>query len=89
MIRCEAMRLAKIAVKAEIRDRGLRLKDYEMKEITALAAITKHRCLARPRSDCSVRILGVLHKNQRPVLQGFLLCRNQVRNDHRICQGQH
>jgi tRNA U34 5-methylaminomethyl-2-thiouridine-forming methyltransferase MnmC len=37
MIRCEAMRLAKIAVKAEIRDRGLRLKDYEMKEITALA----------------------------------------------------
>jgi hypothetical protein len=36
-VRVEARRLAKNAVKTDIRDKGLRLKDYEAKEITILA----------------------------------------------------
>ena len=36
-IKVEALRLARNAVKLDIRDRGERLKDYEMKEITRLA----------------------------------------------------
>jgi hypothetical protein len=36
-VRVEALRLAKNAVKTDIRDKGLRLKDYEAKEITILA----------------------------------------------------
>lgn len=52
-IRCEALRLARIAVKEDIRDKGLRLKDYEAKEITVLAElwlnITKHRSSDRRR----------------------------------------
>jgi hypothetical protein len=37
-VKTEAMRLAKIAIKAAIKDAGERIKDYEAKEITALAA---------------------------------------------------
>jgi hypothetical protein len=36
-IRVEGLRLAKNAVKLDIRDRGLKLKDYEAKQITKLA----------------------------------------------------
>ena len=36
-IKFEALRLAKIAVRADIRDQGLKLKDYAAKDITALA----------------------------------------------------
>jgi hypothetical protein len=36
-VRVETLRLAKNAVKTDIRDKGLRLKDYEAKEITILA----------------------------------------------------
>jgi hypothetical protein len=41
----EALRLSKIAVKAEIRDQGQRLKDYQMKEIINLAELwfSEHR----------------------------------------------
>jgi hypothetical protein len=45
LIRVEALRLAKIAVKEDIRAKGQRLKDYEAKEITLLAQrwLSEHR----------------------------------------------
>jgi hypothetical protein len=39
IIRVEALRLSKIAIKQKIRDRGERLKDYSMCEITKLAEL--------------------------------------------------
>jgi hypothetical protein len=39
IIKCEALRLARNAVKLDIRDRGERLKDYSMCEITKLAEL--------------------------------------------------
>ena len=39
IIRVEALRLARNAVKLNIRDRGERLKDYSMCEITKLAEL--------------------------------------------------
>jgi hypothetical protein len=38
-IKIEALRLAKNAVKIDIRDRGLKLKDFEAKEITKLGEL--------------------------------------------------
>jgi hypothetical protein len=44
-LKIEALRLAKIAVKEDIRAKGLRLKDYEAKHITRLAELwfSEHR----------------------------------------------
>jgi hypothetical protein len=45
IIRVEALRLARNAVKLNIRDRGERLKDYSMCEITKLAELWRDRFL--------------------------------------------
>jgi hypothetical protein len=37
MLKVEAMRLARLEVKHRLRDQGLRMKDYEARELTQLA----------------------------------------------------
>src|SRR5262249_28888926 len=91
-VRVEALRLARNAVKLRISDSGDKLSHWAMKDINALAEARWREFLGEATLNLvrwSERKSKVVHNERRPENQWLRLCRYQVRNNHRIWQGQH